>query len=434
MKVARFSLVFTLKHCAVLLLYFPFIPWIVSAQVQQVSIVEDDSGIRLQVDGEDFMVMGMNWDYFPRGTTYNYALWDQPDEIIIPALEREMTMLKDMGVNTIRQYVGVTPRWVEYIYERFGIYTALNHALGRYGVSIDGVYRQSTDYSDPVERAQIMAEVLEMVDEFKDTPGVIMWLLGNENNYGLEWSSAETEALPVGERNTARATHLYSLFGETARAIKEIDTLRPVAMANGDLQYIDIIAEQSMDVDIFGTNTYRGISFEGLYEEVRDKLGKPVVLTEFGADAFDALRMQEDQVTQARYLVQQWKEVYESAAGKGGANNSIGGMTFQWSDGWWKYGQEHNLDIQDSIATWHNDAYPEDYQEGINNMNEEWWGVVAKGPTDANQQFELYPRAAYYVLKIVHSLDPYSPDTDQELIDTHFSSINPTELRVEDPR
>ena len=31
-----------------------------------------------------------------------------------------------------------------------------------------------------------------------DTPGVLMWLLGNENNYGLSWTSFEIEALPRG--------------------------------------------------------------------------------------------------------------------------------------------------------------------------------------------------------------------------------------------
>lgn len=44
-----------------------------------------------------------------------------------------MPLLKDMGINTIRQYVGVPPRWVRYIYETYGIYTIINHPCGRYG-------------------------------------------------------------------------------------------------------------------------------------------------------------------------------------------------------------------------------------------------------------------------------------------------------------
>jgi beta-galactosidase len=74
-------------------------------------------------------------------------------------------------------------------------------------------------------------------------------------------------------------------------------------------------------------------------------------------------------------------------------------MTFQWSDGWWKVGQEDRLDVQDTDAGWSNEAYLDDWSPGDNNMNEEWWGVMAKGPTDATGHFQLYPRAAYYALQ-----------------------------------
>jgi hypothetical protein len=411
---------------SVLALILLFVPLEAAAQVAQVQVVSDASGTRLQVDGQDFMVLGMNWDYFPIGTTYTYSLWTQPEGVIKAALDREMAMLKSMGVNAIRQYVGIPPRWVQYIYEHYGIYTVLNHSLGRYGVTLDGVFIQSTDYSDPRTRASIIAEVEGVVKEFRDTPGVLMWLLGNENNYGLVWSSAETEALPEGERDAARARHLYSLFGETARAIKVLDTKRPVAMANGDLQYIDLIAEEARGIDVFGTNTYRGISFGNLFKDVRDKLGLPVMFTEFGADAFNAREMREDQVAQARYLIGQWQEIYENAAGNGGVGNAIGGMTFQWSDGWWKYLQESNLEVHDINASWPNGAYTEDYREGDNNMNEEWWGVCAKGPTDSFGQFELYPRAAFYALQEVNALNPYAPGVDRAAIAAHFSNIKPT--------
>ena len=42
------------------------------AEAQRVSVVTDASGSRLQVDGRDFMVQGMNWDYFPIGQNYAY--------------------------------------------------------------------------------------------------------------------------------------------------------------------------------------------------------------------------------------------------------------------------------------------------------------------------------------------------------------------------
>jgi len=335
----------------------------------RIAVVSDAAGSRLQVDGRDFMVLGMNWDYVPIGQNYSYSLWAQPDDFIEAALAREMPLLRAMGVNTIRVYVGIPPAWVRHIYERYGIFTVLNHTVGRYGLTIDGAWHPSTDYSDPRVRDLLRAELAALVDEYRDTPGLLMWLLGNENNYGLTWSSFEIEALPEGEREVARARHLYSLFGEIIRDIKQRDPAHPVAIANGDLQYIDLIAEQCWGLDIMGANVYRGISARDLFEVVREKLGVPAMFTEFGADAFNARTMREDQETQARYLLGQWQEIYEQSAGKGRVGNAIGGLIFQWSDGWWKFGQESRLNIHDTNASWPNGGYPEDFREGENNID-----------------------------------------------------------------
>lgn len=388
------------------------------------AVVNDDSGSRLQVDGRDFMVLGLNWDYVPIGQNYNYSLWVQPDDVIIDVLAREMPLVQAMNANAIRQYVGVPPRWVQYIYEKYGIFTVLNHTVGRYGMTIDGAWLPNTDYSDPRVRSLLKAEVAALVDQYKNTPGILMWLLGNENNYGLTWSSFEIEALPEGERHAARAEHLYSLFGEIIRDIKQRDPGGLVAIANGDLQYVDLIAEHCKGMDVFGSNVYRGISARDFFQVVKDKLGVPTIFTEFGADAFNARTNSEDQATQARYLIGQWQEIYEQSAGKGRVGNAAGGLVFQWSDGWWKFMQETRLNIQDTNASWPNAGYPEDYREGENNMNEEWWGITAKGYPDARGLYDVYPRAAYYALRDIFALDPYATNVDKAVIGRHFAGIN----------
>jgi hypothetical protein len=148
----------------------------------EIKVVADDSGSRLQVDGRDFMVLGMNWGYMPIGQNYTYSLWTQSDDVIIAALDKEMSLLRAMGVNTIRQYVGIPPRWVKHIYDNYGIYTVLNHTIGRYGLTLDGVWLPNTDYSDPKVRETLKAEMRALALEYKETPGVLLWLLGNENN------------------------------------------------------------------------------------------------------------------------------------------------------------------------------------------------------------------------------------------------------------
>jgi beta-galactosidase len=395
-----------------------------------VRVVTDAAGSRLQVGGQEFLVYGMNWDYVPIGQNYAWSLWSQPDDVIEAALAREMPLLRGMGVNTIRQYAGVPPRWVKYIYERYGIWTVINHTVGRYGFTLNGVWHPSVDYSDPAMRTALKAEVVALADQFRGTPGVLMFLLGNENNYGLVWKSAEVEALPKGEREAARARYLYSLFGEVIQAVHQHDPGVPVAMANGDIQYLDIIAEECKGLDVFGTNVYRGVSVGDLFQRVKDKMGVPVVFTEFGCDAYNARDMREDPLMQARALLGQWREIYEQSSGKGQVGNAIGGIIFQWSDGWWKFGLESRLDVHDTNASWPDGGY-EDFMPGQNNMNEEWWGICAKGRPDSRGLFDEHPRAAYYALRRAFALPAYAPTTDRAVIRAHFAAIEPAMAELE---
>jgi len=397
----------------------------------EVRVMEDEEGFRLLVDGKEFMINGMNWDYFPIGTNFSYSLWKQKDELIKAALDSEMSMLKHMGVNAIRQYTGVPRKWIEYIYDNYGIYTMLNHSFGRYGLTIGSQWVANTEYSDPRVRELLLREVTAMVEEYKGTRGLLMFLLGNENNYGLFWEGAETEDIPMEDRkSTIRAGALYKVFNEAAVAMQKIDHSVPVAMCNGDLLFLDIIAQECKDVDIFGVNMYRGVSFGDAFSRVRSVLGKPMMFTEFGADAFNALRNEEDQQSQAYYMLGNWQEIYENAAGLGLAENCLGGFTFQFSDGWWKYLQTSNLAVHDNNASWVNGGYLNDYAPGENNMNEEWFGVCAKGPTNSSGLYELYPRAAYYALREAHKINPYGEGVSAEDIRNHFSSIGLTDMVV----
>ncbi len=410
---------------------FMFTTWVFS-QGAKVSVLKNDQGAKLVVDGKDFMINGMNWDYIPIGTnTVNAGFWEKSDDIIKAGLDTEMSLLKNMNVNVIRQYTGVPARWIKYIYEKYGIYTMLNHSFGRYGLTLNGVWTPITDYSDPTTQQFLLSEVDTLVKEYKDTPGLLLYLLGNENNYGLFWQGAETEDFPddegekqfIGEK---RGRPMYRLMNEAAKKMKAIDSNHPVAICNGDVLFIDIVADECKDVDIYGTNTYRGASFTDMFQVVKDKLDMPLMFTEFGADAFNAIELKEDQKAQAYYMVENWREIYMNAAGLGKVGNSIGGFTFQFSDGWWKFGfdDRKNADVHDNNASWANGGYAIDLAPGENNMNEEWFGICAKGPTSERGLYDLYPRAAYYALKEAHQLNPYGEGVSADFIDNYFNNIS----------
>lgn len=404
---------------------------LVYGQSDVVRIQRDAVGDKLLVNGKPFFIKGMNWDYTPIGKNYNFNFWNQSDEFIRKALDDEMGLLQNMGVNSIRVYTGIPKKWIEYIYNNYGIYTLLNHSFGRYGLNIDGTWVANTDYADEKTRTLLLSEVEKLVNDYKDTKGLLMFLLGNENNYGLFWEGAETESIPVAERkSTAKAYPMYKLFNEAALKMKTLDNTHPVAMCNGDLLFVDIITKLCPYIDVLGVNAYRGVSFTDLFQRVKKEYDKPVMFTEFGSDAFNVKSNQEDQEMQSYYLKGNWKEMYEHAYGMGKTENCIGGYTFQFSDGWWKYGQTKNLDIHDNNASWPNGGYFHDYIKGDNNMNEEWFGICGKGESNEQGHYQLYPRASYYMLKEVNKFHPYATGSSLNTLQEHFNTVNLTDASL----
>jgi hypothetical protein len=381
-----------------------------AGQAQAADVVttyKDENGWKLQVNGEDYYVKGVVWSYSPRGQNYAYNLWGESDDFIRKVLDYEFGLMKAAGINTIRSFAMIPPQWITYIYKEHGIRTALNPLMGRYGETIGGKWTPVLDYSDELTRSTLKTNMLKIVNEYKNTPGILMFAFGNESNYGLSWSSFEIENLPEGEQNEAKAHYLYSLFNEVVKSGKTIAPNVPFTIVNGDIQYVDLIAELMPDLDLLGVNAYRGKSFTDLWTTVEQKLDLPVLFFEFGSDAFNAREFREDQVAQAELLRDQWKEMYNKAAGNGEEGNSIGGFVFEWRDEWWKYLQIENLDRQDTNASWANQGYLFDWMDGKNNMNEEWFGITALGTANADGVYTARPRAAYDVLSAIWHMDPY---------------------------
>ena len=140
------------------------------SQKNKVVVLNNEQGIQLVVNDTNFIINGMNWDYFPIGTNYTYSLWEQPGDFIKSVLDTEMSLLKEMGVNSIRVYMGIQPKWITYIYENYGIYTMINHSFGRYGLLINGVWVPETNYGIVEVQKVLMEQVSKMAEEYKNTP------------------------------------------------------------------------------------------------------------------------------------------------------------------------------------------------------------------------------------------------------------------------
>ncbi|MFH1622864.1 MAG: glycosidase, partial [Candidatus Omnitrophota bacterium] len=156
------------------------------------------------------------------------------------------------------------------------------------------------------------------------------------------------------------------------------------------------------DVDIIATIIYRGKSFGNIFRNLRNVFDKPLVIIEFGCDAYNAYTEREDQDAQAEFLESQWIHIYKNLANSQGEGNCLGGAMFEWNDEWWK-NKEYDLQswlVHDTGSNWSNGAYFFDIKvQGNKNMNEEWFGLVSLSEDLENGLNKRIPRKSYYVIK-----------------------------------
>lgn len=362
-----------------------------------------NSRYQLMVEGRPYIIKGVCYSPVAVGKSHDYDWWSDPAQPWIA----DARLMQQMGVNTIRIYQpGENPEAVRKVirdfYDKYGIRVILGHWLGFWEYPCPF-------YGDEKFREKIKKEVLEMVNLYKDEPGVLLWILGNENNYSClgtvnPWPlpDGEEEADPQKQR-TARAKIYYSYVNELAKAIHRIDTQHPVALGNGELLGLDVANLVCPDIDLVACIIYRGKSFGNLFNSLKKTFDRAIILSEFGADSYNAYLGKEDQNMQTFYLQSQWRQIYENlATAKKGAGNCLGGTMFEWTDEWWKYNSydQEAWSLHNTEAGWSNPSYYLDIQAHRNmNMNEEWFGIVGLSPEIEGGINKRLPKKAYYVIK-----------------------------------
>jgi hypothetical protein len=264
-------------------------------------------------------------------------------------------------------------------------------------------------YGDKAFQDRVKKNVLDMVETLKDEPGILFWVLGNENNYSClghvnPWSSDEIDNEPDPQKQRElRAKIYYSFVNDIAKEIKKIDPDHPVALGNGELVGLEFAKEFCPDIDIVACIIYRGRTFGNLFRSLKMTYDRPVFFAEFGADAYDIFAKKEDQNMQAFFLESQWRQIYANLYNnKTGEGNCIGGTVFEWVDEWWKHNPSDSdaWKTHDTEGGWTNGNYYYDIKvEGGKNMNEEWFGIVALSEQLENGLNKRIPRKAYYVIR-----------------------------------
>ena len=293
----------------------------------------------------------------------------------------DFKLMKEMGVNTIRLYhhpLKIKKEVLRELYSNYGIRVIIGDFLGKYAIGSGAAWNPGTDYNNPEQKRNMLLTVTEMVMEHKDEPYLLFWLLGNENVYGYACNADKDPDA------------FFKFANEAALLIKSLDPEHPVAIGNGDILFLDKFGKDAPDIDIFGTNAYRGnYGFGRIWRQVKEEADRPVFITEFGCPAYaEGKTTEEAEELQAQYHRAAWEDIEHNAAFSGGEGNAIGGVVFEWLDEWWK---AYEPGLHDTKGLW---AGP--FPDGF--MHEEWLGMSGQGNGQLSP-FLRQLRKSYYTYK-----------------------------------
>ncbi|MFH1380132.1 MAG: glycoside hydrolase family 2 TIM barrel-domain containing protein [bacterium] len=349
------------------------------------------SGRQILVEGLPLTIKGVCYSPTPVGEGYqNFNVSLHPE-----IYERDFRLIKAMGGNVIRIYK--PPTQAGFLDE------AANQGLF---VIMDYPIPHDAQLTNPIVRNDIKTGFLDMVNTWKNHPAVLIWNFGNEMNFHL---------------NGLSPSQWYAFANECAGEahLAEGDEYHPVVAANAETAEVGESWAGAEDavipyLDAWAVQIYRGNSFGGMFTDLADKTGKPVILTEFGADAYDMLTQSEDVYTQAKSMGFQWLEISQNLSAENPDNVVTGGCFFAWTDDWskdqWGW-PDSSHDAPGAEPDWNNPAYY-DYQSNNFNMNEEWWGICGLMPGSNDRIL----RNIYYQLSYVWRTDL--------LIDAHINGGN----------
>jgi len=362
-----------------------------------------EGGYEFSLNGNTELIKGVGYNPTPIGKGYNYDFFSDENK---PWLV-DGKLMKEAGINCVRVYssgnnLEKVKEFIKDMYENFGIYTAVSDWIGLWDYP-------RANYADSEFKEKTKQRILRIAETLKDEKGLLMWILGNENNYTFSgkigfWTSEEIEKIEEPyQRQMKKAQIYYSFVNDIAKAIKEIDKNHLIALGNGESSFLSAAAEVCEDIDILSIIIYRGKKFGNLFTSIQTTFDKPVVLSEFGCDSYDAYKDKENQQAQADFLLSQWDDLYKNTSlGENKKGNCVGGFIFEWNDEWWKHNEGYvaGWNVHNTEAGWSDGSYYFDIKAPNNmNMNEEWFGIVALSEEIENGINKRTAKQSFYVLK-----------------------------------
>jgi len=194
--------------------------------------------------------------------------------------------------------------------------------------------------------------------------------------------------------------YLYSLFGEIIRETKARDPDHLITMANGDVQYIDLVGQECK-----GSTSSAPTSTAASRPETSSRSSRTSWASRFCSPSSAPTpgtpgRCARMASTRPSTCWPTGGRSTSSRPARGACRTPSAASLSSGATAGWKYKQTEKLDIHDVTASWPH-GYRYDFVEGENNMNEEWFGVCAKGPRPARP---LRPLPARRLLRAARGL------------------------------
>eukprot|EP01122_Echinamoeba_exundans_P012364 TRINITY_DN5142_c0_g2_i1.p1 TRINITY_DN5142_c0_g2~~TRINITY_DN5142_c0_g2_i1.p1 ORF type:complete len:360 (+),score=45.62 TRINITY_DN5142_c0_g2_i1:84-1163(+) len=282
---------------------------------------------------------------------------------------RDSANFRSMGINTIRGY-----GW-----DNGANHTAFFDEMLRSGVRvIVQLYIAASDnISDQTVRNNLVNSFVSMIQK-QYHEAVLFWLVSNEVN--LIFNGKENDFFT-----------LLQAMRDAQDANVPLERRLPVTTTLADVNLINLIRTYDSYVDLWAVQLYRGRSFGNFFTQYRNASSKPVLITEYGIDAYDSRISAVNETMQQDYDSNLALEILRNN------DTCSGGTVFAYVDEWWKC-SGLPLDSHDTCAGGANSP--------DNQGHEEWYGIHSTALGGSGAADVLTPRSVVNALKSIWAVNP----------------------------
>lgn len=326
------------------------------------------SGRQILLNGQPFLMRGVCYQPTPIGQDPSlsepygdYYTTNAPYDFR-SIYNRDLPLLRQMGANTIRVYSwNLSRSHTDFLNK------AYNNGVQPIYVLVNRWVDPTSDWSNANEVNVIKNDYLSIVANVNNHPAVIGYAIGNEMNRGTNGSN----------------TNFWKAINTIAAAVKARapDRLVTTPLSEGVSQITNFNSIMT-NLDVWSVQAYRGSSFGTLFSTYQSASTKPLLLTEFGIDAYDN-RTGQLFTNNAQAVADCFQSLWQQVL----VNRSIasGGCVFSYTDEWWKATGTTNVHNTGGFT---NTLFPDDF------VNEEWWGIFGVQDNGGNPDI-LQPRAMF---------------------------------------